>query len=237
MRKIIINEKKYVSDILTNKEKPDIGFYPFLVLLIKYYCSLYNDLETVRENVDVQMRNIFKEEYIKEKWYVYICSLFKDNNTKISERKYITVYAWDMIQVFKGETDRERKLLFSAYVLAHYMNCNGWINTKTSREISEWFELSNVVCNNADKFKIIGELKGKKLISLSKQCHNLNVKVELLEDYTGESPVFKIVDMENLGNLLAATYKDGYKQLEICGKLFRIKSNSQIVCPACAKEN
>lgn len=43
----------------------------------------------------------------------------------------------------------------------------------------------------------------------------------MLSEYFGETPVFRITELENLGNLLIATYKDGYKQCK-CGRLIKL---------------
>lgn len=239
MNKIIINEADYVKKFLENSdEKPEIGFYYFLNLVSKYYAELFDNYEETVNAVDALMYNIYKEEYIKEKWYSYILSIFqkiKKGTIYLSKRKDIVVYTWDMCQVFKGVTDRERKLLFSAYVTAHYMGYEGWLNTKTNKDIANWFEMANVNCTMPEKFAVLGELRKKGLIETAKKCDNLNIKVPMLSDYFGETPAFRITSLENLGNLLVATYKDGYKQCS-CGKLVKIKSNSQTMCKSCASK-
>lgn len=238
MNKIVVNEKKYVLDALNGTEKPDIGFYSFLNLISKYYAAQCATVEETIYNVDEQMKKLYKEEYLKEKWYVYISGIFKkvkEGITGINEREDVVVYTWDMCQVFKGETDQERKLLFSAYVIAHYMGCNGWLNTKTSKSIANWFEMANVACTSSDRFLLLGEMKKKGLIETTKKCDNLNIRVNMLSEYFGETPVFRITELENLGNLLIATYKDGYKQCK-CGRLIKINSNRQTMCRFCASK-
>lgn len=241
MNKIIIDEAGYVMKFLeNNNEKPEINFFHFLNLTSKYYSELFDNYKEVISSVDNIMYKIYKEEYVKEKWYSYIITVFqkvKKGTIHLSKRKDIAVYSWDMTQVFKGESDRERKLLFSAYVMAHYMECGGWINTKTRKGINDWFEMSNVACTGVDRFKLIGEMRNKGLIEITKQCDNLNIKVPMLSDYFGETPVFRIADINNLGNLLLATYKDGYKQCIKCGKLIKINSNSQNMCKFCISKN
>ena len=238
MNKIVVNEKKYVLDALNGTEKPDIGFYSFLNLISKYYAAQCDTAEETIYNVDEQMKKLYKEEYLKEKWYVYISGIFKkvkEGITGINDREDVVVYTWDMCQVFKGETDQERKLLFSAYVIAHYMGCNGWLNTKTSKSIANWFEMANVACTGSDRFLLLGEMKKKGLIETTKKCDNLNIRVNMLSEYFGETPVFRITELENLGNLLIATYKDGYKQCK-CGRLIKINSNRQTMCRFCASK-
>ena len=77
MNKIVVNEKKYVLDALNGTEKPDIGFYSFLNLISKYYAAQCATVEETIYNVDEQMKKLYKEEYLKEKWYVYISGIFK----------------------------------------------------------------------------------------------------------------------------------------------------------------
>ncbi len=111
------------------------------------------------------MTKIYQKEYVHEKWRKMIMNVYDNLSNGIikplSHIRYIDVYAWDMTQVFKGETDRERKLMFSAYVTAHYKAANGWLNLKTIKDIGDWFELSNVACTAFERMKLIGELKIK----------------------------------------------------------------------------
>ena len=247
--KIILNENQYVRDILANiysdktKEivKPDIGFFKFLLWLIKYYSDKEFDyaLHQVEQLVQIAMNKIYKKEYVHEKWRKMIMNMYdnlrKDVIKPLSRIQYIDIYSWDMTQVFKGETDRERKLLFSAYVIAHYKMANGWLNLKTIKDIGDWFEMSNVACTAFERMKLIGELKGKGLVEVTNSCDNLNIKVKMLDDYEGMTPVFRISEMENLGNLLIATYKEGYAMCSKCGKLIKVDNTLFAVCKKCLK--
>lgn len=247
--KIILNENQYVRDILTNiysdktEEivKPDIGFFKFLLWLIKYYSDKEFDyaLYHVEDLVRNAMIKIYQKEYVHEKWRKMIMNVYDNLRNGIikplSHIHYIDVYAWDMTQVFKGETDRERKLMFSAYVMAHYKAANGWLNLKTIKDIGDWFELSNVACTAFERMKLIGELKNKGLVEVTNSCDNLNIKVKMLDDYEGMEPVFRISEMENLGNLLIATYKEGYAMCSKCGKLIKVDNTLFAVCKKCSK--
>ena len=83
---------------------------------------------------------------------------------------------------------------------------------------------------------VINPRTGEKgLIETTKKCDNLNIRVNMLSEYFGETPVFRITELENLGNLLIATYKDGYKQCK-CGRLIKINSNRQTMCRFCASK-
>lgn len=248
--KIILNENQYIKDILVNiysdktKEivKPDIGFFKFLLWLIKYYSDKEFDyaLHQVEQLVQIAMTKIYQKEYVHEKWRKMIMNVYDNLRNGIikplSHIQYIDVYSWDMTQVFKGETDRERKLMFSAYVMAHYKAANGWLNLKTIKDIGDWFELSNVACTAFDRMRLIGELKSKGLVEVTNPCDNLNIRVKMLNDYEGMTPVFRISEMENLGNLLIATYKEGYAMCPKCGKLIKVDDDLVKICKKCEKE-
>ncbi len=57
----------------------------------------------------------------------------------------------------------------------------------------------------------------------------------MLDDYEGMEPVFRISEMENLGNLLIATYKEGYAMCSKCGKLIKVDNTLSAVCKKCSK--
>lgn len=249
---IILNEYQYVKDILAKVysgkdiseiEKPDIGFFKFLLWLIKYHSDKEFDyaLYQVETLVQTTMTKIYQKEYIHEKWRKMIMNVYDNlrNGTikPLSRIPYLDIYSWDMIQVFKGETEREHKLMFSAYVLAHYKASNGWLNLKSIKDIGDWFEMSNLSCNAFERMKMIGELRSKGLIETTNSCDNLNIKVKMLDDYEGMRPVFRITEMKNLGNLLIATYKDGYGMCEKCGKLIKIDSGMFGICKKCGKSD
>lgn len=247
--KIILNENQYVRDILVNISsnkveeivKPDIGFFKFLLWVTKYYSDKELDyaLYHIEDLVKNVMIKIYQKEYVHEKWRKMIMNVYDNlrNGTikPLSRIQYIDIYSWDMTQVFKGETDRERKLLFSAYVIAHYKMANGWLNLKTIKDIGDWFEMSNVACTAFERMKLIGELKNKGLVEVTNSCDNLNIKVKMLDDYEGMTPVFRISEMENLGNLLIATYKEGYAMCSKCGKLIKVDNTLFAVCKKCLK--
>lgn len=247
--KIILNENQYVRDILTNiysdktEEivKPDIGFFKFLLWLIKYYSDKEFDyaLYQVEQLVQIAMDKIYQKEYVHEKWRKMIMNVYDNLRNGVikplSHIQYIDVYSWDMTQVFKGETDRERKLLFSAYVIAHYKGANGWLNFKNIKDIGDWFEMSNVACTAFERMKLIGELKSKGLVEVTNPCDNLNIRIKMLNDYEGMEPVFRISEMENLGNLLIATYKEGYAMCSKCGKLIKVDDDLTTICKKCVK--
>lgn len=244
---IILNEYQYVrqtlSDVYSDKNgeivKPEIGFFRFLLLLTKYYCDKeFNyTLGQVEIFVQTTMERIYQKEYIHEKWRTMIKNVYdnlgKETVKPLSRIPYLDVYSCDMIEVFKAQTEREHKLMFSAYVLAHYKASNGWLNLKTIKDIGDWFEMSNLSCTAFERMRMIGELKSQGLLEVTNSCDNLNVRVKMANDYEGMQPVFRITEMRNLGNLLIATYKDGYGMCEKCGKLIKINKGMFGVCKKC----
>ena len=125
--------------------------------------------------------------------------------------------------------------MFTFFALARYMNCDGWINKKTSKGISEVFKLANVTLTSDKRNELLHELYVNGYISLGKKVDNLNIKVQL--DDSGEI-VYKVMDFNNLGNQYIGNFKKGYKQCANpdCGKKIKITGTNNKYCKQCARE-
>ena len=130
--------------------------------------------------------------------------------------------------------DRQKKLMFTFFALARYMDCDGWINKKTSKGISEAFKLANVTLTSDKRNEMLHELYVNGYITLGKKVDNLNIKVQL--DDSGEV-VYKVKEFNNIGNQYIGNFKKGYKQCKCCGKKIKDTGNKKMYCEKCANQS
>ena len=224
---------------MVSKKKPDdlsIGY--FIVLIAKYYLSDEIDAESLSKIVKEQLREFDLDNYQEYKYHnkiMKICiSLFDGSTDKnFREQEYIPIYENELKVIESLPNDRQKKLMFTFFALARYMNCDGWINKKTSKGISEAFKLANVTLTSDKRNELLHELYSNGYISLGKKVDNLNIKVQL--DDSGEI-VYKVRDFNNLGNQYIGNFKKGYKQCKSCGKKIRNTGNKKMYCEKCAIE-
>ena len=226
-------------NILVSKKKPDdLSMGYFIVLIAKYYLSDEMDTESLSKTVKEQLLEFDLENYQEYKYHnkiVKVCdSLFDGSIDKnFREQEYIPIYENELKLIQSLPNDRQKKLMFTFFALARYMNCDGWINKKTSKGISEAFKLANVTLTSDKRNELLHELYSNGYISLSKKVNNLNIKVQL--DDSGEV-VYKVKDFNNLGNQYIGNFKKGYKQCKCCGKKIKIQGTNHKYCQKCSKE-
>ena len=224
---------------MVSKKKPDdlsIGY--FIVLIAKYYLSNEIDAESLSKIVKEQLREFDLDNYQEYKYHnkiMKVCdSLFDGSADKnFREQEYIPIYENELKVIESLPNDRQKKLMFTFFALARYMNCDGWINKKTSKGISEAFKLANVTLTSDKRNELLHELYVNGYINLGKKVDNLNIKVQL--DDSGEV-VYKIKEFNNIGNQYIGNFKKGYKQCKCCGKKIRNTGNKKMYCEKCAIE-
>ena len=225
---------------MASKKKPDdlsIGY--FIVLIAKYYLSNEIDAESLSKIVKEQLREFDLDNYQEYKYHnkiMKVCdSLFDGSADKnFREQEYIPIYENELKVIESLPNDRQKKLMFTFFALARYMNCDGWINKKTSKGISEAFKLANVTLTSDKRNELLHELYSNGYISLGKKVDNLNIKVQL--DNSGEI-VYKVMDFNNLGNQYIGNFKKGYKQCKCCGKKIKNTGNKKMYCEKCANQS
>ena len=223
---------------MDSKKKPDdlpMGY--FITLIAKYYLPLLTDGESLSDVVKKELLKFDLENYQEYKYHnkiLKVCtSLFDENIDKdFREQEYIPIYENELKTIESLPNDRQKKLMFTFFALARYMDCDGWINKKTSKGISEAFKLANVTLTSDKRNELLHELYVNGYISLGKKVDNLNIKVQL--DNSGEI-VYKVKEFKNLGNQYIGNFKKGYKQCECCGKKIKIKSNNDYSTKYCEK--
>lgn len=224
--------------MLASKEKPDDLSMGYLITLIaKYYYSDDIDVETLSDIVKkilFQFNIPFYQEYKYHNKITKICIDICCNavDRSFREAEYVPVYENEINLVNSLPNDRQRKLMFTFFAVARYMNCDGWINKKTSRDIAEVFRLANVNVPTRIRNEILHELYTGGYIIFSKSITNSNIKVNL--DDTG-AIAYKVKEFCNIGHQYLGNFKQGYKQCTVCGKPIKITNNRVKYCTACYK--
>ena len=210
----------------------------FITLIAKYYLPLLTDNKSLSDIVKKELLEFDLDNYQEYKYHnriMKICTSLFDGSIDKSfrEQEYIPIYENELKVIESLPNDRQKKLMFTFFALARYMNCDGWINKKTSKGISEAFKLANVTLTSDKRNELLHELYVNGYISLGKKVDNLNIKVNL--DNSGEV-VYKIKEFNNIGNQYIGNFKKGYKQCECCGKKIRITAGNRKYCRSCAEK-
>jgi hypothetical protein len=215
----------------------------FITLIAKYYYSDGVDCEKLSDTVKKVLLEFNLENYQEYKYYDKIVSICKGIIKGTIEKdfkqlEHIPIYENELNVINSLKTDRQKKIMFTFFAIARYMNSDGWINKKTSKRISEVFKLANVSLTTEKRCELLHELYVDGYISFGKKVDNLNIRVQL--DDTGEV-VYKVKDFNNLGNQYIGNFKKGYKQCANpeCGRKIKITSTTgrpKLYCDKCAKE-
>lgn len=225
---IIIDEYDYVKQILENKVIPKgVSNRRVLLYIAKYYfdaCLSVQDMKSLvfQKMQDFNLPANYYQEYKYESYVKDICEKLAKNEMSPNFRKTgsVNLYQSEIEIVNQGENDKEKKLLFTLYVLAKINETNsGWVNN----ELKDIFQLANITATIKERAGIVYRLCHADLIYQSNRIDNLNIKVKL-GDPT-EQIVLVINSFENIGNQYIANFKPGWKMCQRCGKLFKTKSN------------
>ena len=225
---------------MASKKKPDdLSMGYFITLIAKYYLSDEIDVESLSKIVKEKLLEFDLENYQEYKYHnkiMKICTFLFDGSIdkNFREQEYIPIYENEFKAIESLPNDRQKKLMFTFFALARYMDCDGWINKKTSKGISEAFKLANVTLTSDKRNELLHELYSNGYISLGKKVDNLNIKVQL--DNSGEI-VYKVMDFNNLGNQYIGNFKKGYKQCKCCGKKIKNTGNKKMYCEKCANQS
>ena len=225
---------------MDSKKKPDdLSMGYFITLIAKYYLPLLTDSKSLSDIVKKELLEFDLDNYQEYKYHnkiMKICTFLFDGSIdkNFREQEYIPIYENELKAIESLPNDRQKKLMFTFFALARYMDCDGWINKKTSKGISEAFKLANVTLTSDKRNELLHELYSNGYISLGKKVDNLNIKVQL--DNSGEI-VYKVMDFNNLGNQYIGNFKKGYKQCKCCGKKIKNTGNKKMYCEKCANQS
>lgn len=210
----------------------------FITLIAKYY---YSDDLCVEELSNIIKKKILEfdldnyQEYKYHNKIVAICeALFNGNvDQNLKEREHLPIYETELSIINSLPNDKQKKLMFTLLAIARYMDCDGWINKKTSKDIAEVFKLANVSLTSDKRNELLHELYIHGYISFGKKVNNLNIKVKLAA--SGEI-VYKVKEFINVGNQYIGNFKNGYKQCRKCGRIIKITYVNNQYCNKCMKE-
>ena len=243
---VIFNEKKYVKEIIEQHNRDrKININKLIKYIVRYYYEDYKDAplkDYIRKVLDVvntfEYDEVYYREFMGDKIARRLCKQAQKDelNCEFREIDSVSVTEAEMEIIEKGKNDRERKLLFTLYVLAKvYGYHSGWVNYPPS----EIFKLANITLNYEDRFLLIHELYKAGLIQLNHIIGKTGYKVELHED----SPVAITVPNDiydkpdHFGNQYMV-YKKGedWTMCKECGRLIKKHSPNQKYCQKCAEK-
>ena len=236
---IIINEYEYAKQILESRIIPkNVSNKRVLLYIAKYYYKPEYSINEMKQLVFNKMSefNLSIEQYQEYKYDTYvkdICEKLLKQELSYEFRKVdsVNIYQSELDIINKCETDKEKKLLFTLFVLAKVNgNKSGWINN----EIKDIFQLANITATIKERASMIYKLYKSGLIDQSQKIDNLSLKVDL--GIPDDKIVLIINSFENIGNQYVANFKTGWKMCECCGKLFKVKSKTYPpkYCKSCA---
>ena len=236
----ILSEKEYIENIMETNEVPkDLSKKYLINLMVKYFYQVEGkDKKEIINLVKEKMLgfNFDITEYQEYQWVDCMETTFetvKANNRTLRDVTRVPLYASEQKKIESLDLDKEKKVLFTMYIIARASNGNGWINLE-HKEIFKLANVSTTISNQADmlhKFYKMG------LIQLSRKINNTSIMVELADE--SEDAVFEITSLDKLGNQYLGKFKEGYKQCEECGKVFKIKKekgHNSKYCNTCKKE-
>ena len=237
----ILNEKEYIRNIITSGVKPDNISNGYLITLIaKYYFDKDKSQDDLIDIVKKKMLDFNIEGYQEYRYANKIkkscIELYDLESDKLfRELEYVPIYEKELKVVESLPNDRQKKFMFTLYAIARYMNCDGWINKKDSKGLSEVFKLANTTLSSDKKNELLHELYSNGYIHFGKKVNNLNIRVGLSDE--DDVVIYKIKEFENIGNQYIGNFKKGYKQCKCCGKKIKDTGNKKMYCSKCADEN
>lgn len=234
---IIINEYQYAKDIMDSLKVPEnMSVKELLRYIAKYY---YQEDYTTKEYMEIIFDKIREfnlssskyQEYKYENYVKNMCVklLSGDMSHILRDIKSVCIYESEIEIINKCENDKQKKLLFTLYVLAKINNSNGWVNY----ELKDVFSLANVTATIEDRCMLIHDLYKNGLIQQTYKVDSQGCKVEL--GSADENVAVSINSFVNIGNQYISLFKPGWKMCECCGKLFKVKGSNSKYCKACAR--
>ena len=232
---IILNEKRYVEDLLVSPAKENVTSQN-LRLVSKYYHELGCNKPKVRELLEAFIvRNDPNYNIVR------MSNLIDSAAKNAGKKKLLQIDSIPITHAEIGVVDglssmRERKILFTLICLAklsNEINSNdtGWVN-KSVRDI---FELANMYSMTKEKqHLLLHNLYTQGFIEFGKRVDNMNMRVTCL-NYDSD-PCLMIYDYRNLGNQYLRYLGEPFFECESCGLVVRKTVNNIKYCPLCAKE-
>lgn len=233
---IILNEKKYIEEILNGDRVIDNMYYT-LGLLARYYYH-----QDKKDNTPAKLYGKLVE-FLKSKnesefdWQHTLDKLIKKRDVDLVNVEYIPITKTELNKIKEIKNKRLEKLAFTLLCVAKLNNIirpnnNNWVN----RDVKEMFKFANIRDGVTQQYLSIADLKDLGLLKYSKKIDNINLCVTFI-DNEGEIEL-KIDDFRDLGFQYLAYLGEGFIKCECCKRIVPVKSktNKPKYCDKCSKE-
>ena len=246
--KYILNEKKYIENLIENKaneqiEKPGA----LLPLLAQYYYEFkgYRKKKITDLLIDFLNTRYPSFEHNKKSWIETCAKIAKTTGGKpLLQVDELSITQKEIETITQNVNDKSlERLLFVMLCIAKYNNLKnpknqGWVNT----DLKDLFTLAKVKSNPQNRGKIIHTLINTGLIETAKRIDKVNLKVCFIDTDDNKNTVLftMIKDFRELGfqyNRLM-NYGD-YFTCEKCGitvKANKQNNNKKCMCKKCLNE-
>lgn len=235
--KYVMNEYEYIKDFINGKplDSDDMCGIDRLIIMQKmYYKREFPNMSDseIKDKILNRMMNFERtncQEYQMSKIISAIISKNKSYNLK--EFEYIPLYEAELEKIKKLSNDREKKFMFTCYILSHFYNSE-WVNVP----YNELFKLANIGLTGDDRLMFIHHMFEMGYIGMSKKVTNLSLKVD--SEKEGKI-VMKVDSIDKLGNKILAFLSPNKITCQKCGRVVNIKTShdgSSKYCGKCARE-
>ncbi len=234
---IIANEKKYIEEILSSKQKPKtISVKTLIRYVCKYYYDYCKDMtvdEYKRFILDILDSFDFSPlEFQEYKYAAYVRSNCKNLLSGLfpHDMRDVTSVSFtedEITLINEAVYRKERKVLFTLYALAKiYSPALGWVNCS---EV-DIFNYANVRCSYKERLQILHSLIKDGLIEMNHMLDKTGYHVMLKPD----SPiVLSTSRLDNFGNQYLAYMDNNLHVCSICGRLFKPQKSDECKCIKC----
>lgn len=232
---IILNEKKYVTNILENKNVDVSEIYTFLSIYARY---LYQE-QGLRKNEITLKLNAFMETYYPGynpvEWTAFLEKYTSRANIyPLCQCDGIWITGNELQKIESLHNKVLERLSFTLLCLAKFANyrnpCNNnWIHYSNG-------EIYTMACINASSFEKdakINQLRELGLVDFAKKIDNLGIRVLFIDD-SGEKKLF-ISDFRRLGYEWRLYKEEKYIRCAHCGILVKNTNGRRLYCRECSE--
>lgn len=232
---IILNEKRYVEDLMVNPSKENVTSQN-IWLVAKYYRELGCNKGKVVENLEHFLLRNDPTCNLVAMGDMIDRAAKGTGKRKLLQIESIPITYTEIDAVDNLSSVREKRILFTLICLAKLSNeISGEERNWVNYPMKEIFELANMYSVTREKQNLlIHNLYKQGLISFSKRIDNTNIQVKCI-NYNSD-PCLYISDYRNLGNQYFMYKGEPYIQCESCGLIVKRTNRSQKYCQDCAKD-
>lgn len=242
MAKMILNENKFLNDLLENRSEENLKNVGLSKTQLVFLLSKkYKDYDKVREVFE----SFNFSDYYVTKWndtFIKSCDIVNKYDIDLKDYGYIPLYKSELENIKELKKDKFKKLLFTIYILSRYKDKEKKNETgvyKLDKQILKkpLFDHANITGTKKDKALMINSLWKDGYIKQNYVNDDISISIDLSEG--NEEEVLKVYTLDNLGNQIIAYLKPNYKQCQNCGKLIKIKKGAgrpQKYCEQCYKK-